>query len=156
MREDLGKLYQDAIKTPTKTDDQAILAISTARKSLQKADGEVTQIRSDIRELARRRGELEGARDRARHRGYDDPLGTFGGGQDMLGASDWRNPERCPAGRRHRPLRDNYRAPFPGASSCWRQSGWRQDLGRDPSPLLTVPRWMRLGPFVPQVEIFLN
>ena len=115
MREDLGKLYQDAIKTPTKTDDQAILAISAARKALQKADEEVTQIRSDIRELARRRGELEGARDRARHRGYDDPRGTFGGGQDMLGQVIGGILSGALQGAViDRILRDNYRAPFPG------------------------------------------
>ena len=54
--------------------------------SCSKADGEVAQIRAKIREMAGRRAELEGARDRARSVGYDDPRGTFGGsGQDVLG-----------------------------------------------------------------------
>jgi hypothetical protein len=113
-REDLRKLYQDAISTPVKTDDQAILAISAARKALQKADGEVSQIRSEIRELARRRGELEGARNRARHRGYDDPRGTFGGGPDMLGQVIGGILSGALQGAViDRILRDNYRAPFP-------------------------------------------
>ena len=114
-REDLRKLYQDAISTPVKTDDQAILAISAARKALRKADGEVSHIRSEIRELARRRGELEGARDRARHRGYDDPRGTFGGGTDMLGQVIGGILSGALQGAViDRILRDNYRAPFPG------------------------------------------
>ena len=113
-REDLRKLYQDAVKTPAKTDDQAILAISAARKALQKADEEVSQIRSEIRELARRRGELEGARDRARHQGYDDPRGTFGGGHDMLGQVIGGILSGALQGAViDRILRDNYRAPFP-------------------------------------------
>ncbi len=114
-REDLRKLYQDAVKTPAKTDDQAILAVSAARKALQKADGEVSQIRSEIRELAFRRGELEGARDRARHGGYDDPRGTFGGGHDMLGQVIGGILSGALQGAViDRILRDNYRAPFPG------------------------------------------
>ncbi|MFZ0457174.1 MAG: hypothetical protein WAM17_01765 [Rhodoplanes sp.] len=114
-REDLRQLYQDAISTPFKTDDQAILAISAARKALQTADGEVSQIRSEIRELARRRSELEGARDRARHQGYDDPRGTFGGGPDMLGQVIGGILSGALQGAViDRILRDNYRAPFPG------------------------------------------
>ncbi|MFZ1896293.1 MAG: hypothetical protein WAU59_19815, partial [Rhodoplanes sp.] len=114
-REDLRQLYQDAISTPFKTDDQAILAISAARKALQTADGEVSQIRSEIRELARRRSELEGARDRARHQGYDDPRGTFGGGPDMLGQVIGGVLSGALQGAViDRILRDNYRAPFPG------------------------------------------
>ena len=114
-REDLRKLYQDATGTPPKTDDQAVLAISVARKALEKADGEVSQIRSEIRELARRRGELEGARDRARHQGYDDPRGTFGGGHDMLGQVIGGILSGALQGAViDRILRDNYRASFPG------------------------------------------
>ena len=128
-REDLRKLYQDATSTPSKTDDQAILAISAARKSLKKADEEVSQIRSEIRELARRRGELEGARDRARHQGYDDPRGTFGGGNDMLGHVIGGILSGALQGAViDRILRDNYRAPFPGPD-------------RDFGGPIGVPRW---------------
>jgi hypothetical protein len=128
-REDLRKLYQDAISTPPKTDDQAILAISAGRKALQKADGEVSEIRSEIRELARRRGELEGARDRARHQGYDDPRGTFGGGPDMLGQVIGGILSGALQGAViDRILRDNYRAPFPGPD---------RDFGGPPG----IPSW---------------
>ncbi len=111
-REDLGELYQESIKTATKTDDQAVMAISAARVALQKADGEVRQIRSEIRELARRRDELEGARDRARRRGYDNPRGTFGGGRDMLGQVIGGILSGALQGAViDRILRDNYRPP---------------------------------------------
>jgi hypothetical protein len=84
-REDLRELYQEAVATATRTDDQAISSISAARAALAKTDGEVTQIRAEIREMARRRTELEGARDRARSGGYDDPRGTFGSGPEIIG-----------------------------------------------------------------------
>ena len=83
-REDLNRLYQEALQTPAKEDEQAIEAISRSREALRKADAEVAQIRTEIRELAQRRGELEGARDRARRVGYDNPMGNFGGNADVI------------------------------------------------------------------------
>lgn len=78
-REDMRQLYAEALRTPTPADEQALDAIARAREQLQRADQEVAQIRSEIRELAQRRTELEGARDRARSQGYDSPLGGFAG-----------------------------------------------------------------------------
>jgi hypothetical protein len=83
-REDLNELLREASRTPTKADDQAITSIATARASREKADAEIRQIRVDIRELAKRRVELEGARDRARSIGYDDPRGRFDGAEDII------------------------------------------------------------------------
>jgi hypothetical protein len=83
-REDLNELLNEASRTPTKADDQAITSIARARSSREKADAEIRQIRSDIREMAKRRTELEEARDRARSVGYDDPRGRFDGGQDII------------------------------------------------------------------------
>lgn len=77
QREDFAKLYREAFATPTKADDQALGSISEARKHIAKLDAEVASIRAQIREIARRRGELEGARDRARAQGYDSPWGGF-------------------------------------------------------------------------------
>jgi hypothetical protein len=111
-QEDLRQLYQEAVRTATKADDQAIVAISGARTALQKTDGEVAQIRGQIREMAVRRSELEGARDRARSSGYGDPRGTFGGGQDMLGAViGGILAGALQGGALDRVLRDNYRSP---------------------------------------------
>ena len=82
-REDLNELLNEASRTPTKADDQAITSIASARASREKADAEIRQIRGDIREMAKRRTELEEARDRARSVGYDDPRGRFDG-QDII------------------------------------------------------------------------
>jgi hypothetical protein len=116
-RADLRELYQEAVRTPTKADDQAIASISAARKALEKADGEVAQMRNEIRETARRRSELEGSRDRARQVGYDDPRGTFGGGgQEVIGEVIGGILRGVLQGRAlDRVLRDNYRYPRPRA-----------------------------------------
>jgi chromosome segregation ATPase len=85
-REDIRNLYEEARRTPSPADDRVVSSISSLDAALVKADEEVVQIRSEIREMARRRTELEGARDRARNSGYDDPRGTFGGnGQEVIG-----------------------------------------------------------------------
>jgi hypothetical protein len=112
-REDLRTLYQEAVSTATKEDDQAISSISAARAALAKVDGEVAQIRSEIRETARRRTELEGARDRARSGGYDDPRGTFGGnGREIIGQVIGGILSGVLQGRAlDHALRDNHRAP---------------------------------------------
>ena len=83
-REDLNELLREASRTPSKADDQAISSISGARSAREKADAEVRQIRADIREMAKRRLELEEARDRARSIGYDDPRGRFDGAEDII------------------------------------------------------------------------
>jgi hypothetical protein len=83
---DIRELYQAALRTATKADDQAVSSITSARTALGKAEGDVAQIRTEMRETARRRTELEGARDRARHAGYEDPRGTFGSnGEQIIG-----------------------------------------------------------------------
>ena len=83
-REALDELLREASRTPTKADDQAITSISSARIAREKADNEVRQTRTQIREMAQRRIELEGARDRARSVGYDDPRGRFDGAEDII------------------------------------------------------------------------
>jgi len=77
-QDDLRQLYDEARRTTDEADDRAIAAIGAARDALNKTDAEVVQIRSEIREMARRRTELEEARNRARSQGYDNPRGTFG------------------------------------------------------------------------------
>ena len=82
-----------------------------ARSKLQQAEGEAAQIRAQIREMAGRRGELEGARDRARNVGYHDPRDTFGGsGQEVLGqVIGGILGGMVSGGALDRVLRDNYR-----------------------------------------------
>jgi chromosome segregation ATPase len=113
-REDLNRLYQEALQTPAKEDEQAIEAISRSREALRKADAEVAQIRTEIRELAQRRGELEGARDRARRVGYDNPMGNFGGNADVIaGAIGGILAGVLRGNDLDRVLRDNYQRPQP-------------------------------------------
>lgn len=82
-REDLQQLYDEAVRTPTRADDQAVASIAAARKGREKANNEVAQIREQIRQMASRRSELEGARDRARRQGYDSPMGTLNEQADL-------------------------------------------------------------------------
>lgn len=113
--EDLRRLHEEAARTPTRADDQAIASIEAARAGYQRADQTIARIRTEIHELARRRTELEGARDRARRVGYDDPRGTFGG-QDAIGAViGGILGGILRGGDLDRVFRDNYRAPVPRA-----------------------------------------
>jgi hypothetical protein len=112
-REDLRRLYREAVSTQTSADDQAVSAISSAQAALEKADSEVAQIRVQLRDMARRRAELEGARDRARSIGYDDPRATFSGDRDVVGdVIGGILSGALRGGALDRILRDNYRAPM--------------------------------------------
>lgn len=112
-RESIRELYRDAISTAGAADDEAVASITAARQALEKVDAEVAQIRTEIRELARRRTELEEARNRARRQGYDNPRGSFGDaggrilgevlGQVLSGAARGAVLDGI--------FRDNYRAP---------------------------------------------
>jgi hypothetical protein len=111
-REDLHQLYRDAASTQTDADDDAVAAISSAQAALQKTDGDAAQIRNQLRETARRRTELEGARDRARSIGYDDPRATFDGGGDAISdVIDGILSGAIQGAALDRILRNNYRAP---------------------------------------------
>jgi len=76
-REDIQTLYKDALATKTGDDDKLVQQIDEAQRAITKADAEVTRIRDETREIARRRGELEGVRDNFRSRQYDQPFGGF-------------------------------------------------------------------------------
>ena len=158
-REDLRQLYQEALRTPAKEDEQAIEAISQARAALQKADAEVGQIRAQIREQAQRRGELEGARDRARRVGFDNPSGTFGGQADIAG-DDRRH--SCRGLARHRSRSRLARQLSPPAAARRSRFRWRAGrllagsilagagkrhsiMGRCPGPVAVAPTMTRAG-----------
>jgi hypothetical protein len=135
-REDIRELYQEALRTATKADDQAVSSITSARTALGKAEGEVAQIRSEMRETARRRAELEGARDRARHAGYEDPRGTFGSnGKEIIGeviGGILRGVLQ--SGALDQVLRDSYRAPRgrsgPDVGGTWSAPSWPSPWGQ--------------------------
>ena len=76
-RSDMRQLYAEAFKTPTPDDENALNAITRARQAIAKADQDTAKIRSQIQDMARKRAELESARDGARAQGYDSPWGNF-------------------------------------------------------------------------------
>ena len=124
-QEDLRRLYQEALLTPAKEDDELVMSIGKTRETLSKADAEVSQIRAQIREMSRRRSELEGARDRARNSGFDSPMGNYGGAQDAIAQVIGGILGGVLAGTDlDRVLRDNYRYPVPRADPDF--GGWRR------------------------------
>jgi hypothetical protein len=134
-REDIRQLYQEALRTATKADDQAVSSITSARTALGKAENEVAQIRSEMRETARRRTELEGARDRARHAGYEDPRGTFGSdGKEIIGEVIGGILKGVlQGGALDRVLRDSHRSPQgrsdPDVGGTWSAPSWPSPSG---------------------------
>jgi hypothetical protein len=76
-REDLQTMYREARTTRTDDDDRLVQQIERAQNAVAQAETEVTKIRDEAREIARRRSELEGVRDKVRSANYDGPWGQF-------------------------------------------------------------------------------
>jgi len=76
-REDLQTMYREARTTKTTDDDRLVQQIELTQNAIAKAEAEVTKIRDETREIARRRSELEGVRDKVRANKYDGPWGQF-------------------------------------------------------------------------------
>jgi hypothetical protein len=77
-REDLRGLYREALATPGPEDERVVAHLMEQEKKLKDSDDELAKTRETIRELARRRVELQTARDDARTKGYDQPYAGFG------------------------------------------------------------------------------
>lgn len=77
-REDLRGLYREALATPGPDDERVVAHLMEQEKKLKDSDDELAKTRETIRELARRRAELQSARDDARAKGYDQPYAGFG------------------------------------------------------------------------------
>ena len=135
-REDLHELFtrRRSARRPRATTRRSRRS-SAAREALQKSrQRRLREIRSDIREMARRRSELEGARDRARSVGYDDPRGTLGNGGNVLGQVIGGILQGAiQGGALDRVLRDNYNAPKrradPNFGSGGRTPPWPNSWG---------------------------
>jgi hypothetical protein len=76
-RDDIRELYSDAAKTSTRDDEKIVAQIEKLDAKLAKAEIEIEQTRSEARDIARRRAEIERERDHFRRRGYDNPYGGF-------------------------------------------------------------------------------
>lgn len=75
--EDLQTMYREARATSTADDDRLVQQIEQSQNAIAKAETEVTKIRDEVREIARRRSELEGVREKFRSKRYDRPSGQF-------------------------------------------------------------------------------
>ncbi len=75
--EDLQTMYREARTTRTTDDDRLVQQIELTQNAIAKAETEVAKIRDETREIARRRSELEGVRDKVRANNYDGPWGQF-------------------------------------------------------------------------------
>ena len=76
-RQDLQALYREALRTPTPQDEAIVRRIQDTEDAIVRAEQEIAGIRAEIRELARRRLEIERERDEFRRRGYDRAEGAF-------------------------------------------------------------------------------
>ena len=77
-RQDIRELYQEASQTRTKDDDRVISQIEKIDARLAKAEQETLTMRAEVRDIARRRSDIERERDNFRQQGYDNPYGGFG------------------------------------------------------------------------------
>jgi hypothetical protein len=84
-RENLQTMYREARTTHTPDDDRLVQQIEQTQNAVAKAEAEIGKIRDEAREIARRRGELEGVRDNFRRKQYDGPGGQFDVDKNIVG-----------------------------------------------------------------------
>jgi hypothetical protein len=76
-RENLRKLQDEALKTPTPEDEKLVGVLRDIAVAMVRVDSQIEETRKTTLELARRRAELERSQDGFRRSGYDDPMGGF-------------------------------------------------------------------------------
>jgi len=76
-RQDLGGLYEKAVRTPSQEDDRIVKSLQEQERAIAQTDSQIQQIRRAALEVAKKRAELEQSRSRFQQAGYDDPLGGF-------------------------------------------------------------------------------
>lgn len=77
-QQDIRRLYNEALKTPSPKDETIIRRIDATATALVATAKKILDLQEKARELAHRRATIEGERDEFRRRGYDDPYATFG------------------------------------------------------------------------------
>jgi len=82
-KDDISTLYREARRTATPADEAIVRRLEQIDDGITKADAEVASLRRSAQDLARRRMEIESARDRFRTAGYDHPHTTFGNDTDL-------------------------------------------------------------------------
>lgn len=76
-RDDVITLYREAERTRSNEDKEIVAQIDQLTRQLGKAEADLTQLRAQSRDLARRRDEVEIARESFRRHRYDYPGTTF-------------------------------------------------------------------------------
>lgn len=82
-QDDIATLYREARRTKTLADETLVRRIEQIDVDLAAAAKEASELRRTVNEVARRRLEVEGTRDRFRSAGYDHPHATFGNDIDI-------------------------------------------------------------------------
>jgi chromosome segregation ATPase len=77
-REDLNRLYQEALATPTPRDEEIVRRIQATDVMITRALRQAVDAHRQLRETAQRRAVIEREWEELRHQGYDTPYGTFG------------------------------------------------------------------------------
>jgi hypothetical protein len=146
---DLATLYKEARQTPTSADVAIVRRLETIDASIAKVDAEIGKLRDSAQDLARRRTDVEQARDRFRNAGYDHPHATFGNEHDLAsvlkgiltgaaaGGTLWDTLQngygyRAPRGRPDFGY-PNFPFPFPipgGGNTRSPGGGWREPTSR--------------------------
>jgi hypothetical protein len=76
-QQDIRRLYDDALKTPSPKDEAILRRIDGTANALVEAAKKVVALKEQARQLAERRAMIEAEREEFRRRGYDGPYGTF-------------------------------------------------------------------------------
>jgi hypothetical protein len=77
-REDLDRLYQEALTTPTPRDEEIVRRIQATDVMITRALRQAADAHRQLKETAQRRAVIEHEWEELRHQGYDTPYGTFG------------------------------------------------------------------------------
>ena len=77
-REDLNRLYQEALATPTPSDEEIVRRIQATDVMINRTLRQAVDAHRKLKETAQRRAMIEREWEELRHQGYDTPYGTFG------------------------------------------------------------------------------
>jgi hypothetical protein len=77
-RQDLKSLYEEALRTPTREDEQIVRQLQTIDTKITAAVRRAVDAHQQLQETAGRRATVEQEWSEFRRRGYDNPSGSFG------------------------------------------------------------------------------
>jgi chromosome segregation ATPase len=77
-REDLNRLYKEALATPTPRDEEIVRRIQATDAMIDRTLREAVDAHRKLKETAQRRTMIEREWEELRHQGYDTPYGTVG------------------------------------------------------------------------------